>query len=336
MTLNLFHYGDIFGGQYRDPDVQLRGAPSLSPVRASTLVVALSSYHNAGNWVQLVTRQLAGEHHSEEVGFFRPDDLKVYTRDRPMISFHQTEVTDYQAHRFPLHEVHDLDATPFLLLSGPEPDLRWDELAEEIYLLAKRFRVKRIVILQAIPTPQPHTRPIWVSEVASASDLVSPGRALSASGVIKSSFSTSLIARIGQRDVDIIGLVAHVPHYLAEIEYPDVAIALVNNLSRRAGLSLSTSYLRELSREFHTALDPQLDAAEMLDEVLPQYEALYDSVAVQDDLPDIDQTGLPSADEIAREFEQFLASYPTIPRRLIDPDTIVNPDDGSSPRRGAD
>ena len=62
-------------------------------------------------------------------------------------------------HKLTVHAVRDNAGVPFLLLDGPEPDLRWEQFTAAIIRLAERFDVSQVVGLNSIPMAVPHTRP---------------------------------------------------------------------------------------------------------------------------------------------------------------------------------
>ncbi len=59
-----------------------------------------------------------------------------------------------------------------LVLHGPEPDFRWQELGDEAAEVAVRLGVLQWVSLGAIPAAVPHTRPVPVFGTASADGLL--------------------------------------------------------------------------------------------------------------------------------------------------------------------
>lgn len=49
--------------------------------------------------------------------------------------------------------------TPFLLLTGVEPDLKWERFVTAVRLLAERLGVRQTIGMGSIPMAVPHTRP---------------------------------------------------------------------------------------------------------------------------------------------------------------------------------
>ena len=55
---------------------------------------------------------------------------------------------------------------------------------------------------------------------------------------VPSSISSLLELRLGEQGHDALGVVAHVPHYLSEAEYPDASLVLLRSLEAATGLEL--------------------------------------------------------------------------------------------------
>src|SRR5690606_37353695 len=74
--------------------------------------------------------------------------------------------------RLALYLVRDELGTEFLLLSGFEPDFRWNGFAAAVMELSERFEVARSTWVHAIPMPVPHTRPIGVTVSGNRAELI--------------------------------------------------------------------------------------------------------------------------------------------------------------------
>ena len=101
----------------------------------------------------------------------------------------------------------------------------------------------------------------------------------------------------------------HVPHYLAQAEYPGVAEVLLDAVARASGLVLPTASLREAAQQTRAAVDEQVGGSPEVLAVVRGLEEQYDAVVrgrgqaslLAEDRP------LPTADELGAELERFLA-----------------------------
>ncbi len=71
-----------------------------------------------------------------------------------------------------LYALRDSLGTPFLLLAGMEPDLKWERFVTAVRLLAERLGVRRTIGLGAIPMAVPHTRPVTMTAHSNNRDLI--------------------------------------------------------------------------------------------------------------------------------------------------------------------
>ena len=103
---------------------------------------------------------------------FDADQLIDYRSRRPLISFVEDHLEDYQAPVLALYRLHDGLGQPFLLLAGFEPDLQWERFARAVVGLVETLQVKLVSWIHSIPMPVPHTRPIGVTVHGNRPDLV--------------------------------------------------------------------------------------------------------------------------------------------------------------------
>ncbi len=141
---------------------------ALDPVdgRASdlTLVMALSGFLDAGQSADLAAQHLEGLTDGTVVATFDVDSLHDYRARRPPVSFVRDHYADYEAPRLVVRALRDTGGTPFLLLRGPEPDIRWEAFARAVREVVERFDVRRVVSLGAVPMAVPPREPLhrWV------------------------------------------------------------------------------------------------------------------------------------------------------------------------------
>jgi hypothetical protein len=116
--------------------------------------------------------------------------------------------------------------------------------------------------------------------------------------------------RLGEAGHDAMGFVVHVPHYLARIEYPESACSLLEHLARTSGLNLPTDALRSAAQRVLAEINEQVARSPESMSVVASLEAQFDAVtsaSARLPLASLDAGSLPTGDEIAAEFEQFLA-----------------------------
>ncbi len=126
----------------------------------------------------------------------------------------------------------DAGGTPYLLLHGPEPDTRWEAFCAAVREVVERFGVTRVVGMGAVPMAVPHTRPIAITQHANNVELIAGDSPWRGELRIPSSAQALLEVRLGEWGHDAMGFVAHIPHYLAQLEYPRASAALLEHVER--------------------------------------------------------------------------------------------------------
>jgi hypothetical protein len=117
---------------------------------------------------------------------------------------------------------------------------------------------------------------------------------------------------------DAMGFAVHVPHYLAQSEYPAAAERLLTAVSKATGLLIPTEALREAAERTRAEVDEQVAQADEAASVVRSLEQQYDAFIRGQEGNNLlaEQSGpLPTAEELGAELERFLAEQtrPTDP-----------------------
>jgi hypothetical protein len=113
--------------------------------------------------------------------------------------------------------------------------------------------------------------------------------------------------RFGQRGLDAVGYVIHVPHYVAQVEYPPGAVALLDAIVDRTGLQLDYGRLKAAQDATMADISAQIaeqDSGDVLSGLEEQYDA-FARGAAQSLLAE--ENAIPSGEELADQFERYLA-----------------------------
>jgi predicted ATP-grasp superfamily ATP-dependent carboligase len=282
------------------------------------LIQALTGFVDAGAASRLAREHLLSTLENRVIATFDIDALLDYRSRRPAMIFMEDHWESYEEPSLHLHLVHDSANAPFLLLSGPEPDLQWERFTRAVIGLMDRFGARLSIGFNAIPMAVPHTRPTGITAHATRRELIAGYEPWLRRVQVPGGAGHLLEYRLGQQGRDAMGFAVHVPHYLAQSEYPAAAERLLTAVSKATGLMLPTEALREAAERTRAEVDEQVAQADEAASVVHSLEQQYDAFVRGQEGNNllVEQTGpLPTADELGAELERFLAEQgrPTDP-----------------------
>jgi hypothetical protein len=291
------------------PDPLYDLEPELPDLTGAVLVQALDGFVDAGAAKRLAREHLLSTHGERVVARFDVDALLDYRARRPAMTFDEDHWSAYADPSLALHLAHDAAGRPFLVLAGPEPDVRWEAFTSAVRELVERLGVRETVGLNAIPMAVPHTRPLGVIAHATDPQRVAAHEKWVGTVQVPSSAGHRLELRLGQAGHDTAGFAVAVPHYLAEAEYPAAAVSLLGRVSDLTGLSFDTAALESAARDVLVQVDETVAGSDEVRAVVEALERQYDAFRAGSGRSLLAEMGgaLPSADEIGDELERFLA-----------------------------
>jgi hypothetical protein len=277
------------------------------------MVTALEGFLDAGSASALAVSHLIDASSGRVVASFEVDEFYDYRARRPPMSFIKDHYDDYEAPRLVVRLLHDDKRTPYLLLTGPEPDMRWEAFAEAVRKVVEHFEVRLTVSLGSVPMAVPHTRPVQLTNHATARRLLISDNVWQGEIRVPSSAQAVLEVRLGEWGHDATGFVAHIPHYVAQFGYPAAAAAMLHQVGAVTGLHWDTTVLDAAatarSEEIATQVADSDEVRAVVEGLEQQYDAFHtDSQNLLGDDGELpDGHDLPTGEELGAQFEQFLA-----------------------------
>jgi hypothetical protein len=274
------------------------------------LVAGLTGFADAGGAVTQVNKYMFDTLDYERVGSFTNDQLIDYRARRPVFQFEETHLTNYEPPRLSLDLVKDELGTPFLFLSGYEPDFAWDAMSGVVLDLVDFFEVSSTTWVHAIPMPVPHTRGLGVTVSGNRMEITDALSVWRPTTAVPGTLMHLIEFRLQEKEHPTAGFVVLVPHYLADTEFPDAAVTALQSIQAATGLIFPTDSLREAGRLFLQGITEQIEGNTELHKLVGVLEDRHDSYMEDNPLPSplMGADGeLPSAESIARELQDFLA-----------------------------
>ncbi len=260
---------------------------------APALIAAFDGWVSAGAAGTATAHHIAGD--GPVIARFSSDELYDYRVNRPTLEFIDGIATDLVWPQTVMRHRH-VDGRDLLVLTGPEPNWKWNAFGVAVADLASELGVVQHVSLGGIPWAAPHTRPTIVVTTSSRPDLLGED-ANYPEGVLRVPASiVSVVAHVlVDRGIPTVGLWARVPHYVGGVYHPAV-VTLVERISRHLGVRLPLGSLVDDAADQRSSLDSAVQEQEGIADVVSQLESLYDS-----------QGEVASGEEIAAEIERYLS-----------------------------
>lgn len=269
-------------------------------------------YIDAGETGDQIVERLLDSLPHQVVARFDHDRLVDYRARRPLLTFRRDSWTHYEEPTLDVRLIQDATGAPFLLLSGPEPDVEWERFAAAVKQIVDRLGVRLSVSFHGIPMGVPHTRPVGLTPHGNRKELIPGHRSPFDEARVPGSAEGLVEFRLSQDGHDVLGVAAHVPHYLARSAYPDAALTVLESITAATGLVLPSvaHALRTEAHRTQTEIDRQIQEGD--DELVSLVRGLehqYDAAAGAETRGNMlaEPVDIPSADEIGQQFERFLA-----------------------------
>ncbi|TNC22198.1 proteasome assembly chaperone family protein [Amycolatopsis alkalitolerans] len=293
-----------------DPEELYEVDSELPELSGAVLLHQLDGFVDAGMAGQTVTEHLESQFEHTVAARFDVDRLVDYRARRPMMTFAADHWETFEAPELVVRLFHDEAGTPFLLLTGPEPDHEWERYAVAVRSLVDRWHVRMVVNFHGIPMGAPHTRPLGVTAHATRRELIGDYRPVFNQLQVPGSAASLVEFRLGESSHDAVGFAAHVPHYLAQSRYPAAGLTLLGSVSRTTGLSIPDEALVSSARRTDAEIERQVAESDEVAEVVRALERQYDTFAEAMDRKNLladEVAQMPTAEELGAEFERFLA-----------------------------
>lgn len=284
----------------------------LPELEKSLLVVMLSGWIDASAASANAMEILIAETAAKPLLTFDADTFIDYRARRPTMELRDGVNTKLTWSAPELLLGKDSNGRPVLLLTGPEPDSRWQKFAEVVSQLAVALDVRRMLGIGAYPIATPHTRAVQVSCSSPSREIIATLPYIKSSVDVPAGMEAALEHAFASRNIGAIGLWAQVPHYVASMAYPAASAALLEAVCESGDISISTSIVRQQAALQRERLDQLVLANPEHAAMLTQLELAFDESHSGNGTltTGFGGTPLPSGDELAAELEQFLKQHP--------------------------
>jgi predicted ATP-grasp superfamily ATP-dependent carboligase len=267
------------------------------------LVLGLEGWVDAGFAAATAVNALLESVPHEVVATFDADALLDQRSRRPLLRVSNGVHGPLTWPELRLFAATETGGRSLLVLAGPEPDFHWRDWTAEVVALALRLEVEMVVGLGAFPAPVPHTRAVRLAATANTEELAGRVGYLPATMDVPAGAQAVLEVHFGEAGVPSVGVWARVPHYASGTPYPEASAALLDELAKLTGISISTEALHQAGRKSRDQIQALIEASEEHSAMVRQLEAQHDAEL---GISATEFTNLPTGDELAAELEKFL------------------------------
>lgn len=239
------------------------------------------------------------------IATFNSDLLVDFRSHRPWLTFADWKFTDVEMPEIRLDLVSDDDDRNFLVLHGPEPDARWNGFLKTITSIVKRLGVRHTVAVTGMPAGVPHTRPTPVHIHGSRHAELPKQPRMIGEMVLPAGMDQLLEYTLGETGIDAVGLIAAVPYYLAEGDYPPAAAALMSAVAAKTGLALPVGDIEAASTVTVSQINVMVEQSPEAEHIVEILERHFDE-AEPTAIIETPEEPLPTAEELGARLEEFL------------------------------
>jgi len=271
-------------------------------LRAPALVCAFKGWNDAGEAATSALTFMGAGFDATRFALIDPEEFVDFQSTRPSVRMVEGHTRKIEWPEFEFYEARVPRAPrDLILLSGPEPAMRWRTFCEKVIELAEAIGVQMVVTLGALLADVPHTRPVSITGMASDPVLIDrlslqPPTYEGPTGIVG-----VLHAACAEAGMPSASLWAAVPHYVAVAPNPKGALAILRRLESLVGVTVDASELETAAVDYERQVSR---AVELDPEVQAFVERLERAADAEEGPTDLSQ--IPSGDVLAREFQRFL------------------------------
>lgn len=268
---------------------------SLANLRNPVVVVAFQGWNDASDAATNAVNHLGMVYDAETVFEIDGEDYFDYQVNRPRVSIADglDSGIEWPCVQVAVAPLADRD---LVLVSGPEPNMRWRTFCTAVVSTLRSVRPSMVVILGAMLTDSPHSRPLPVTGTCNDVELATrlglePSNYEGPTGIVG-----VLAEAVRRAGMPVVSLWAQVPHYVADPPNPKATLALLVRIEDLLDTPLELGDLPSDAQAWERGVDELASDDPDIAEYIARLEAAQD----EEELP------AATGDAIAAEFQRYL------------------------------
>jgi proteasome assembly chaperone (PAC2) family protein len=255
----------------------------------STMLLALGGWMDGGSVSTGTVRSLMNGRTVVPVatiaptGFYIdhfPGSMELANILRPHVEYENGLIKKFEMHK---NEVHLDVAAKLAFFIGKEPNLNWIEFADQVFAIAHKIGVTRIIFMGSFAGSVPHTREPRMFGAVSDEKMLP---LLKQYGLKPTeydgpaAFATYLASRAPEEGIDMLSISVEIPNYLDGTN-PLSIEAVTRRLGTLLGVHVDFDALREASREWEAQVTEAVANNKRLAKDVRKLEDEYDNELVE-------------------------------------------------------
>jgi proteasome assembly chaperone (PAC2) family protein len=275
--------------------------PSL---RKPDLIAAFLGWPDAAQIATGAASYMVSNLPAKKFAEIKSDEYYDFSTVRPTINI---EAGLVQPVRLPengfYYWLNETGARDLIILTGIEPQLKWQSYVDIIADLAASYDVRRVYAIGGLFDRIPHTRETRISGLVNNPALIA---ILERAGLEPISYQgpTSihglLLNTCAARQIPAVSIWGHVPFYIRAESNPMVCLETVRKTAELCEFEINTGELAKAAASLYSALDRMVAENDQMRDFLKALEEQYDR---EGSLPN---TGVEGAGRIIKDIEDFL------------------------------
>jgi hypothetical protein len=268
-------------------------ARGLTGLRNPAVVAAFGGWNDAAEAATGVIDHLVDQYAADLAFAIDPEEYYDFQVNRPALKlFEGRRVLEWPTTEVLVAHLEERD---LVLIGGPEPNYRWQAFTARLMSMLRSIKPEMVVLLGAMLTDAPHSRPVPVAGSARP-QVLADDLGLEASNYEGPTGIVGVLASECESiDLPVVSLWASVPHYVADPPNPKATLALLARVEDVLSLSIDSGDLAESATAWMTQVDELVSEDPDIAGYISALEERRDEV-----------TPPPNGDSIAAEFERYL------------------------------
>ena len=220
-------------------------------VNEPTLLLSFSGWSDAGAAATTAVQYVAEQTEATPFAHIDGEEFLDFTVQRPLVRLDDQRIRSLE---WPGWKFLAAESANLILLTGPEPHLRWRSFCRSVLDLARQVGVARVAFLGAFLADVRYTDPVPLTGFASDTKILADLHVPPTSYQGPTGIVGTLADTFQRESIPLVSLWAAIPHYIATAANPRGALALLLRLREWIAMPIDFGTLESAAMTFQSKL----------------------------------------------------------------------------------